>query len=266
MKKISVIIPVRNRKENLYGAVKSLLKQSFDKKDFEIVVVDYGGSDDSRKMLENFRDERIRYIYVDERGIWNLPRARNIGIRRAMGRLIICMDGDIILSKDVLEKVYDDFDKRKESVLYQIPRKEITKEKKIKSHLPGPFPGCFQGSDRKNWFKVRGFDERMTGYGYEDGDLVNRMKRIGVKQYWMPSTLKMYHQYHEESFGAETYVNMIKSLLNFSYKANDENWGSLKKVLSIPEKMWKIFDSAAIFLIVKPLKKIKRLVRKLRMR
>jgi glycosyltransferase involved in cell wall biosynthesis len=223
MEKISVIIPVRNRKKNLYGAVKSLLKQDFDKNDFEIIVVDYGGSDDSKKMLEEFNDDRIRYIYVDENGIWNLPRARNIGIRRAKGKLIITMDGDMILSKNVLKKVYEDFYKRKKSVLYQIPRREITKNKAINAHPPGPFPGCFQDSDRKNWFKVRGFDERMTGYGYEDGDLVMRMKRIGVEQYWMPSTLKIYHQYHEESFGAETYVNMIKSLLNFSYVANDKN-------------------------------------------
>ena len=264
--KISVIIPVRNRKDNLSGAVNSLLKQDFNKKEFEIIVVDYGGEDDTKKMLESLRDKRIRYSYVDEKGIWNLPRARNIGIRKSNGEFIICVDGDMILEKDVLTKIYQDFKKRKETVLYQIHRRDIMPDGEIKMHpiLPGvgSFPGCFQASARENWFKVQGFDERMTGYGYEDGDLVIRMKRIGVSQYWMPTDVKIYHQYHKESMGEETYVNMLKSLFNFSYKANGQNWGSSEKnIPTLRDKILITMDRLLILLIIRPIKRIKRVIR-----
>ncbi len=269
MKKISVIIPVRNRAKNLEGCIKSLLKQNFSKEDFEIIVVDYGGEDNTKEMLNKFKDKRIKYIYVAEKGVWNLPRARNIGIRISEGRLTICVDGDMLLEKNVLKKIYIDFNDRSKTVLYQIHRRDIMPNGEIKLRppvpFPGSFPGCFQASARENWFKVRGFDERMTGYGYEDGDLVIRMARAGVPQYWMPTNVKIYHQYHPESTGEETYVNMLKSKLNFSYKANDKNWGSIKKQkIKFSRGAWITFDKIAIGLIIRPIKKIKRFLREIK--
>lgn len=269
IRKVSVVIPVRNRMENLKNLIKSLLRQTLSKKDFEIIVVDYGGDDKTESMLEKFRDKRIRYIYVPEKGVWNLPRARNVGIRNSFGELVFCIDGDMKLDPDVLEKVYLDFEKRekdgKQRVLYQIPRREILKNGEIKLYSAGPFPGDFQATHRDNWFKVRGFDERMTGYGYEDGDLVIRMKRAGVPQYWMSSEIKTYHQYHPQSAAEEVYVNMVKSLLNFSYKANDLNWGSKeRKTFKLHEKIIIGIDRLVIMTIIRPIKRIKRFVREIR--
>jgi len=265
MKKISVIIPVKNRGENLKKNVKSLLRQTFDKKDFEIIVVDYGGEDNSEEMLKKFKDKRIKYIYVDRKGIWNPSHSRNIGIKSSKGELIICVDADMVLAPEVLEVVYEDFKKREKSVFYQMAIRNIMKDGSIKLYPAGVFAGYFYATNRKNWFKVRGFDERMAGYGYEDEDLIIRMKRIGVLQYGFPLTLKIFHQYHEMSPGEETYVNRLKSLLNFSYEANDENWGSTnKKKPKISIRLWKIFDKISIFLIIQPIKKIKRKIREIK--
>lgn len=263
--KISVVIPIRNKVENLHNAVKSLIRQNLPKSYLEIIVIDYGGDDDSKNMLDKFKDKRIKYLYVPEKGPWNLPRARNIGIRLSKGELVASMDADAILGKNALKEIYYHFKKTKKSVLYQMQRVDLKEGKIFRIHPPGVFLGMFQATDRKNWFNVRGFDERMTGYGWEDGDLVVRMNRIGVFSYWLSPKIKMYHQYHEESPGEETYVNLLKSKLNFSYKANDENWGFPKKrKLKLSEKLWRIFDRIIIYLLIRPIKRLKRIFRKIR--
>ena len=80
---ISIIIPCRNRAENITNCVRSILNQTH--KDLELIVVDYGGRDNTAQVLDSFEDQRIRYIYVPEQDtIWNLPRARNCGIRASV--------------------------------------------------------------------------------------------------------------------------------------------------------------------------------------
>lgn len=264
---ISVVIPVRNRKENLKNTINYVLNQTYT--NIEIIVVDYGGDDDVEQMLEDYWNHRVKYFYVNEKGIWNLSRARNVGIRRANGDLVVSLDADMLLEADVLERIYADFKAREHPVLYQIHRREMLADGTIKLYPPaltgivggvGAFPGCFQACSKACWLKVRGFDERLCGYGYEDGDLIVRMARIGVKQHWMPLDVKAYHQYHPESPGLETYVNMIKSKLNRDYKANDEGWGSIKKKGDAPRYL----DKFLIAVIVKPIKLIKRWIRRLK--
>lgn len=261
MEKISIVMLTRNRAKNIKRTIESILKQTF--KDFEIIVVDYGGEDNTKEVLDNFKDRRIKYIYVNEKGIWNAPRARNIGIRRAKAELIATIDADMILAPNVLEEVYKDFKKRKKSVLYQIQRIDIQEDGTKDLHYPGVFPGDFQATHRKNWFKVRGFDERMIGYAYEDEDLPIRMRKMGVFQYWMPKKVKIYHQYHKKSLSEEVYINMLKSILNFSYKANYDDWGAIDKKPRISLRLWRIFDVVAITLIIRPLKIIKRRILKI---
>ncbi|MEQ9405260.1 MAG: glycosyltransferase family 2 protein [Cyclobacteriaceae bacterium] len=87
--KFSIIIPTHNRCDLLKSSVLSVLNQNF--KDFEIIVVDDGGSDDTEQMLSEFDDDRIKYHWKknEERSI-----ARNFGILRATGDYINFLDSD----------------------------------------------------------------------------------------------------------------------------------------------------------------------------
>jgi len=258
---ISVIIPCRNRLKYLKNCIDSIIKQTFI--DWEVIVVDYGS--DTRcteEFIKSLNSYRIRCIYVDEKGRWNLSRARNIGLRHAKGEFIISLDADMIIADNVLERVWADFKERKQPVLYQIHRRDILLDGSIKLYEPqkefgGVFLGAFQACSKASWLQVRGFDERLDMYGWEDGDLAVRMRRIGVEQYWMPLDVKIYHQYHPSSPGNETYINMIRSKLNRSHLANDENWGSAEKKGDAPRR----FDKFLIWAVIKPIKAIKRWMR-----
>ncbi len=98
MPKVSVIIPTYNRAHFLCEALDSALSQTF--KDFEIIIVDDGSTDNTKQVLEKY-GSRIYYIYQENKG---RAEARNTGIRRAKGEHIAFLDDDDIWLPNKLEK------------------------------------------------------------------------------------------------------------------------------------------------------------------
>ncbi len=86
---VSVIIPTFNRSKKLLRAVQSVIDQEY--KDFEIIVVDDGSTDDTCKTIVKFHNF-IRYIRLDNnRGV---SVARNIGIQNSLAPWIAFLDSD----------------------------------------------------------------------------------------------------------------------------------------------------------------------------
>ena len=56
----SVIISVFNKEKYIKATIESVLKQSF--KDFELIVVNDGSTDNSLDIIEGFKDERLKII------------------------------------------------------------------------------------------------------------------------------------------------------------------------------------------------------------
>ncbi len=98
----SIIIPTYNRASLVSRTIDSLLKQSF--KEYEIIVVDDGGSDNTKEVVEGFNDPRIKYYWKKnaERGA-----ARNYGLSLATGKWINFFDSDDIAYPQHLQVAYD---------------------------------------------------------------------------------------------------------------------------------------------------------------
>lgn len=93
---VSIIIPNYNHARYLGDAIHSVLNQAY--RNFEIIVVDDGSTDDSRAVAEQFGD-RVKYIYQANAG---LSAARNTGIRHAQGSLIGVLDADDMYEAEYL--------------------------------------------------------------------------------------------------------------------------------------------------------------------
>jgi glycosyltransferase involved in cell wall biosynthesis len=94
---VTVIIPTHNSAPHLAEAVESVLKQTH--RDFEIIVVDDGSTDDTRDVLEPYRD-RISYIHQENQGSY---KARNTGILKSKNPYIAFLDADDLWFPDKLE-------------------------------------------------------------------------------------------------------------------------------------------------------------------
>ena len=106
MPKISVIIPTYNRSSLLKQAIDSVLQQTFN--DFEVIVVDDGSTDDTRDVIKQIGDERIRYFYKDNGGA---SSARNLGLIKAQGEYISFLDSDDLWPENYLEIMVSNLEK-----------------------------------------------------------------------------------------------------------------------------------------------------------
>jgi hypothetical protein len=95
---ISVILPIFNGDRTVETAIQSLLKQTSSR--WELIVVDDGSTDKSKQKVKSFQDPRICYFYQDhqERSV-----ARNKGIEKATGDLLLFLDADDYLFPNAIE-------------------------------------------------------------------------------------------------------------------------------------------------------------------
>jgi glycosyltransferase involved in cell wall biosynthesis len=105
MRKVSVVIPAYNKADLTAKTVKSVLNQTYP--DIEVIVVDDGSTDNTRKRLSCFGD-KIRYVYKQGGGACN---ARNLGIRLATGDYIGFLDCDDMYLPQKMEKSVDCLDR-----------------------------------------------------------------------------------------------------------------------------------------------------------
>ena len=95
---VTVVIPTYNYGRYICQTVESALGQTYSP--VEIIVVDDGSTDDTRERLTAYGD-RVRYIYLQNRGV---STARNIGIQAARGEFVALLDSDDLWLPDKLER------------------------------------------------------------------------------------------------------------------------------------------------------------------
>ncbi len=97
---VSVVIATYNRAGLLKETIESVLKQTF--RDFELIVVDDGSTDDTEEVLKSYGD-RLRFLRQENRGP---SAARNLGISLARASWISIQDSDDICAPSHLETLY----------------------------------------------------------------------------------------------------------------------------------------------------------------
>ena len=103
---ISVIIPLYNAERFIARALDSVLAQTY--KDFEVIVVNDGSTDESVKICNSYTDERIKLFSQENKGPGT---TRNYGLRVSKGDLIFFLDADDYIEKDALQTLYDGYRK-----------------------------------------------------------------------------------------------------------------------------------------------------------
>ena len=101
---ISVVVPVYNVEKYLKQCLDSILVQTFS--NIEIICVNDGSTDNSRKILEEYKKRDFRIKIVDKKN-GGLSSARNAGMKVATGEFYSFIDSDDWIDKTMLEKLYE---------------------------------------------------------------------------------------------------------------------------------------------------------------
>ncbi|MBS5996371.1 glycosyltransferase [Corynebacterium sp.] len=95
---VSVAISTYNRADFLRETILSVLNQTMQ--DFEIVIVDDGGTDHTKQVVDDFNDSRIKYFWQENQGI---SAARNLAAEKSTGFYTAVIDDDDLMHPNRLQ-------------------------------------------------------------------------------------------------------------------------------------------------------------------
>lgn len=102
MAKVSIIVPVYNTAKYLDKCINSLLNQTLE--DIEVIIINDGSPDNADKVINSYKDKRIKYIKKANEGI---GKTRNLGIEESTGEYLMFIDSDDYIGLDCTEKMYN---------------------------------------------------------------------------------------------------------------------------------------------------------------
>jgi len=208
---LSVIIPTYNRKKVLRHLLLSLINQG--KLEYEVIVFDDGGDDNTYLELEDIKDKfklpyELKYFYQERKG-FRAGSARNLGVSKACSNKFVFIDHDTLLAPFILQyfkEVSDGFFingiKRLVSLQFYstISDKDILEKMKFFTETTfGSLTATLSsfGSITRHDFKlVNGFDDDFTEYGLEDTELIDRLKDVKISSRTHPCCIG-YHIEHD---------------------------------------------------------------------
>lgn len=208
--KISVIVSTRNRPDKIGNCLQSILANSFS--DFEIIIIDQSTNNKTEKIVKKISNPIIKYFRMKEKG---LDKARNLGIKKAKGKIIAFTDDDCLVAKDWLENIYLSFQNNRKisavfgKVLSYKPEEHLGlhcagvarfKKERIFTTPPKYKRFIFTGnalSFRRNVFEKIGFfkewlDVGSIGMATGDEEIMYRLLKEGKKVLVNPQVV-IYH-------------------------------------------------------------------------
>lgn len=108
--KFSIIMAIYNTEDYLEEAIDSIINQSFDFSDIELILVDDGSTDNSKDICLKYQKlypDNVKYVYQENQG---QAVARNNGLALAEGKYVNFLDSDDKFSKETFENVFNFFE------------------------------------------------------------------------------------------------------------------------------------------------------------
>lgn len=110
---VSIITPMYNCEKYISRCIESILNQTYT--DIELILVDDGSKDNTLKIVEAYKDERIK-VYKKKNG--GASSARNYGITRSSGKYILFVDADDYVDVDIVKSMVKKINGEKNTMVF----------------------------------------------------------------------------------------------------------------------------------------------------
>lgn len=212
MPKISVIVPVYNTEKYIEKCLESLAKQTMQ--DFEVIIVNDGSTDNSKKVIKDYMKSRKLNIKYLEKENGGLASARNYGVEKALGKYISFLDSDDYLDENLFSELEKYMDKNIDLIKFKM--KTVDEEGNVIEKLDGPVFNVCSGEE--------GYKKLCTTDKYMDPACIYLYRR----EFFVENNFKYKLRYHED-FGltsliiiqAKTFVST--KIFGYNYLQTEES-------------------------------------------
>ncbi len=264
---ISVVICTYNREKFLPEALESLSKQTANRQDFEIVIVNNNSTDQTEPISQNFikQHPELNIVYTIEPN-QGLSYARNKGIATAKGDIIAFIDDDAIARNDYVEQLQGHFDNYPEygalgGKVIPIYGEGEAEPPWMSKYIQGvvskvdygnetkPFtkkyPAGCNMAFRKSVFKKYGTFNTDLVYRSDDKYIFHMMKSHGVKVLYVP---EVFVNHHIDAYRIQPeFIDKISRSIGASERLRLSTEPMYKTVLKFIEYLYKFTGAIALY-------------------
>lgn len=228
----TIIIPTRNEEKYIDDLINSIVNQDYDKAQFEVIIADGLSTDSTIDIIKNYSN-KYPFIRLIDNPHKTVPYALNLGIKHAIGDIIIRMDAHVIYPSNYVSTLVYYLQKLNANnvgaLMETLPGSDTKVAKSIAISLSSIFGvgnatfrlnkkvseefipvdtvpfGCY----RKEVFSRIGlFDEQLTRN--QDNEFNERLLKAGGKIYLIPSLRIKY-------YARETYSKLYRMFFQYGY-------------------------------------------------
>ncbi|MFH1827614.1 MAG: glycosyltransferase family 2 protein [bacterium] len=205
---LSVIVCTYNRAQLLKNCLRSLEKQTADKKKYEVIVVDNNSTDSTKEIMEDYTKNQTNIRIVTEKNCGR-SYARNRGWQEAKGKYVAYIDDDAVAKPDWIEQIMAFIKENPKINAFGGPYSKFSL-KPIPTWLPENYFTLNLGNrvkmlnlknewlsgsnmifNRSIFHRYEGFNTNFGGKGYkiiygEETEFLTRLKKMGESVYYVP--------------------------------------------------------------------------------
>ncbi len=170
---------VKNRAHHLKDTLIKNIRDNLDYPLCSFIVLDYNSEDDLEAWLRQHCQEfitsgRLIYYKTFRPKSFHRSHSRNVVFRLAQAEILCNVDADNFIGRGFANYINQSYQNNKNCFLVvDYTSKELHYFKGSMGRI------CVRKND---YLRIRGFDEFMEGYGFEDMDLIKRLEKAGVKK------------------------------------------------------------------------------------
>lgn len=168
--KVSILTRCGNRLEHARYTLPRMLAQDYQ--NLEVVIVDYNSTDGLipflwKEYMPELDNERLSIVRYDNGGEFHHAHAWNLAIKAAAGDILVFVDIDHLINTALVLHVVNRLGGQQKMFARPIP---------ADMH----HDACgFIVARKEDVLAVRGYNEQLHGWGYEDGDFIRRLILYG---------------------------------------------------------------------------------------